>query len=78
MVFGILQEEFEFDQNTSLANAKAEGEVKGRAEGRAEGKAEGKNEANEETAKRMLELGLEIEIIEKATGLSKEEILRLK
>ena len=61
-----LQEEFEFDQNTSLANARAEGEAKG------------KSEANKETAKRMLELGLEIEIIEKATGLSKEEILRLK
>ena len=57
-----LQEEFEWDQNTSLANAREEGEAK----------------ANKETAKKMLELNLEIEIIEKSTGLSKEEILKLK
>lgn len=69
-----LQEEFEYDQNTSLANARAEGEAKGRAEG----EAKGKNKANKETAKRMLELGADIEFISKATGLSKEEIEELK
>ena len=41
-------------------------------------KKEGLTEAKQETAKKMLELNLEIEIIEKATGLSKEELLKLK
>ena len=38
----------------------------------------GKLEANEEIVKKMLELGVEVEFIEKATGLSKEEIENLK
>ena len=57
-----LEEAYELDERTSLANAKKEGKI----------------EANKETAKKMLELGAEIEFIEKATGLSKEEIEKLK
>ena len=42
-----------------------------------EGIAEGKAEANKETAKKLLELGIDIEIISKSTGLSLEEISKL-
>lgn len=56
------EENFEFDMNTRLENAAEEGKL----------------ETQKETTKRMLELGLEIEIIEKATGLSKEEIEKIK
>ena len=61
-----LQESFELDQNTSLANAKAEG------------MAEGKHDEKLETAKNMLKLGFDIETIAKVTGLSAEEIEKLK
>ena len=73
-----LQEEFEWDQNTFLANATAEAKEKGLAEGRVEGEAKGKSEANKETAQRMLKLGADVEFISKATGLSKQEIEKLK
>ena len=46
--------------------------------GKQEGKIEGELNAKRETAKKMLELGAEIDFIEKATGLSKKEILKLK
>jgi predicted transposase/invertase (TIGR01784 family) len=42
-----------------------------------EGIAEGKAEANKETAKKLLELGIDVEIISKSTGLSLEEISKL-
>ena len=57
-----LEEAYETDRITSLANAREEGEVK----------------AKRETAKNMLELGAEVEFISKATGLSVEEIEKLK
>ena len=40
------------------------------AEGRAEGKAEGKTEGKTEVAKELERLGVDAEIIRKATGLS--------
>ena len=77
-----LQESFELDQNTSLANARNEGIALGRAEGEAKGKAEGlaEGEAKQkiETAKNMLKLSIDVEIISKVTGLSIEEIENLK
>jgi len=56
------------------ARGRAEGEAKGRAKGRAEGKAEGKAEV----AKAMLKNDLPVETIMACTGLSKEEIQKLK
>ena len=77
-----LKRKYELDQNSMIADAKEEGMeeglVEGRAEGRVEGRAEGKQEEKLETAKKMLELGAEIDFIEKATGLKREEILKLK
>ena len=42
------------------------------------GLAEGKTEERLEIAKKMLEMGLSVEQITEATGLSEEEVLKLK
>ena len=59
--------------NTTAEIAEQKGHEKGRAEGRIEGRIEGKVE----TARNLIELGLEVEVISKATGLSIEEIQNL-
>ena len=46
--------------------------------GLAEGREEGKKENSLEIAKKMLEMGLSVEQITEATGLSEEEVLKLK
>lgn len=46
----------------------------GRAEGRAEGREEGVREANLNNARNLKKLGVAIDVISQATGLSKEEI----
>ena len=51
---------------------------KGFAEGREEGLAEGEAKKSLEIAKKMLEMGLSVEQITEATGLSEEEVLKLK
>jgi len=51
-----------------------QGEARGRAEGEARGRAEGKAEV----AKAMLKNNLPVETIMACTGLSKEEIQKLK
>ena len=61
-----------------LYYAKEEGLAEGRKEGREEGLAEGKTEERLEIAKKMLEMGLSLEQITEATGLSEEEVLKLK
>ncbi len=52
-------------------------ENKGRAEGRAEGREEGREEERIKTARNLKQLGVAIEVISQATGLSKEEIEKL-
>lgn len=54
-----------------------QGREQGRAEGREEGREEGMNMAKKEDAKRLKELGVDVEIIAQATGLSVEEIEEL-
>ena len=54
-----------------------EGEAKGRAKGRAEGRAEGKQEKATAIARNLKAMGLSVEDIEKATGLSADEISSL-
>ena len=46
-------------------------------EGREEGRLEGKEEERLEIAKNMKALGIDIDTIVKATGLSKEEVLKI-
>jgi predicted transposase YdaD len=61
---------------------RAEGEKRGRAEGekrgRAEGRAEGEKRGRFDIAKNMIDLGLETDVIVKSTGLSEEQIKKLK
>ncbi len=56
------------------AEGRAEGSAEGRAEGPAEARAEGRAEANRLHAMRMLELGMDVDLISSITGLSVEEI----
>ena len=58
------------DLRNTLDNAKQEG----RAEVRAEGRAEGEKDKAIEIAKNLLEMGMPIDAIMKATGLSSEEV----
>lgn len=46
-------------------------------EGKKEGKREGKREAKEETAKELIKRGVDLDIIEAATGLSREELKKI-
>ena len=61
-----------------LEKGREEGRVEGRAEGRAlgreEGRAEGEAAARLEDARRFKELGVAVDIISQATGLSVETI----
>ena len=52
----------------------AEGRAEGLAEGRAEGLSAGRSEQNRVNAKKMLEAGIDPEIIRQVTGLSKEDL----
>lgn len=74
------------DYNNTVTSAEWKGEVKGRAEGLAEGRAEGRAEgiaegmdrAKEDIARKLISLGLSDSDIIAATGLSKEEITKLR
>ena len=54
-----------------------EGREEGRKEGREEGREEGRNETNLDNARNFKKLGVAIDIIAQATGLSAEVIERL-
>ena len=56
---------------------RAEGREEGLAEGRAEGRAEGIRQGFVQTAKRMREMGLDVQCISEATGLPVDEIEKL-
>ena len=57
---------------------KEEGRAEGMAEGRAEGRAEGMSQRSLEIARNLLSLGLPVDQITQATGLTEEEIELLK
>ncbi len=63
---------------TATEKALADGIAKGLSEGEAKGLAEGKNAARCETARNLLKMGLTAVQIAQATGLSEEEVLKLK
>ena len=67
-----LEDHIDFDE--MLEEAK----VAAAAEGRAEGRAEGVKFAQLENARRMLEENFTVELIVKITGLSQEEIEKLR
>ena len=55
-----------------------EGHKEGKEEGLKEGRAEGARQKSFDIAKRMLENGIDIETISVLTGLTAEEVSRLK
>ena len=67
-------ERAEMDFVSAISSA----ELRGKEIGKAEGRVEGKKIQALETAKTLLEMGLSIQQIIKATGLTEEEILQLK
>ena len=68
-------------QNDVLNTAKLEGRAEGRAEGREEGRAEGREEGRAEglleTARNLKRMGMNVDFIAQATGLSVDECLSL-
>ena len=60
-----------------MAEGHAEGHAKGHAEGHAKGHAEGRSEGIRDNARRMKADGMDPALIEKYTGLSKEDIEKL-
>ena len=68
-----LREKWDIDERSALASAKDEGIEEGMKEGRKEGE----RNKSLEIAKNMLKKGLEVELIESVTGLTKEEIEKL-
>ena len=66
--------QIEYAKETGLE----EGLAKGRAEGLVKGREEGREERNMEVAINLLQLGTPCEIVAKATGLSMEEVAKLK
>ena len=73
-----LKEKYIRDEQASIAYAQNEGYKQGEEKGKVEGKIEGKNERNMEIAKKMLKKCMKIEDIIELTGLSQEEIEKLK
>ena len=64
-------------EQSIIFTAKYEGKAEGLAEGKAEGLAEGEKTGVIKTAKNLLDIGVDIEAISQATGLSIEEIKKL-
>ena len=65
-------------EEKGIIKGEAKGRAEGRVEGRAEGRAEGKKEKAKEIALKLLALNTPIDIIFQSTGLSIEEIKKLK
>jgi hypothetical protein len=64
-------------QNDVLEGAKQEGLAEGRAEGRLEGRLEGEKNKASEIALQLKSMGLSIEDVAKATGLTVDEVKKL-
>ena len=78
--------QIEYAKETGLEEGLAKGLAKGRVIGRAEGleeglskgREEGREDAKQQIAINLLQLGTSCEIVAKATGLSLEEVAKLK
>ena len=73
-----LKEKYIRDEQASIAYAQNEGYKQGEEKGKVEGKVEGKNERNMEIAKKLLKKQMSTKDIAEVTGLSVEEIKKLK
>ena len=70
--------DFGRDIVNAIRTAEKKKYAEGREEGRAEGRAEGEKKAKEEIASNLLALGVPIETIMQASGLSEEEIKNIQ
>ena len=70
--------DFDRDIVNAIRTAEKKKFAEGREEGRAEGRAEGEKEAKEKIASNLLALGVPIETIMQASGLSEEEIKNIQ
>ena len=74
--------QIEYAKKTGLEEGLVKGLEKGRAEGRAEGLEEGLEKGREDAkqliAINLLQLGTPSEVVAKATGLSLEEVIKIK
>ena len=68
----------ELDRQLQLEFAEKKGKKEGREEGREEGRAEGEERKSREIASRLIEMGMEIPDVSKATGLSMEQLEALR
>ena len=66
------------DTHNQIEYAKETGLEEGLAKGRAEGREEGREDAKQQIAINLLQLGTPCEIVAKATGLSLEDVAKLK
>ena len=66
------------DTHNQIEYAKETGLEEGLAKGLVKGREEGREERNMEVAINLLQLGTPCEIVAKATGLSLEEVTKLK
>ena len=67
----------ELDRIAENNCARKQGLAEGLARGEAKGRAEGRAEEKRQTAKSLKELGVDLSIIQQATGLSAEDIQAL-
>ena len=65
---------YELDFNTAIRSAQLKGKEEGKEEGKEKGKEKGKEEVKLEIAKNLKALGVSVETIAKATGLSTGQI----
>ena len=70
--------QIEYAKETGLEEGLAKGLAKGLVKGLVKGREEGREERNMEVAINLLQLGTPCEIVAKATGLSLEEVAKLK
>ena len=70
--------QIEYARETGREEGHKVGKEEGLKVGRAEGRAEGAKQKSFDIAKRMLEKGIDIETISELTGLTAEEVSKLK
>ena len=70
--------QIEYARETGREEGREEGLKEGHKKGHAEGRAEGAKQKSFDIAQRMLEKGIDIETISELTGLTAEDVSRLK
>ncbi len=73
-----IKNSIDWAEEKGLIEGEKRGIIKGRQEGRIEGRQEGRIEEKSSVAKKLLLKGMEIDIIQEITGLSTEEVNRIK